>query len=331
MQNYFSLDIGGTKVLVGHFQASDQKTLHLVNHWSFPSRRYQDFNALAKDAVSLIKDIKIDGVGIGLAGPVRGQGRDQVGRVTNLNWEFTSSACRSLFACDRIYLCNDMQSHGWGSIAASESAKMTLQSGIMRLGPRVIIAAGTGLGESVIGWDGHSYNPMDGEGGHGAFSPCDALEDELLLFLRQRYLGHVSWERVLGGFEGFRNLYSFMLKYTKAPANSIDPNWPEDLGATLHGLAQSGHSLAISTLQLYAKLLGREAANLALKCPPYSGVYLCGGIAPKIYHYLQSHFIDGFLDKGRFQKLLSEIPVIVINEPLNGLRGAATAAVMRGV
>jgi glucokinase len=191
-----------------------------------------------------------------------------------------------------------------------------------------VVAAGTGLGQAGLFWDGRRMRPFACEGGHTTFSPTDAVGDALLRRLRKRHQT-VSWERVLSG-SGLRELYLTLLEQRDQP----EPEWFREAES------QGGEAAAISrygldgtcgvcrqTLEIFARLYGEEAANLALKLMARGGVWIAGGIAPKILPVLEAgHFMDGFLRKGRMRSLLETVPVRVIVDELAPLRGAALRA-----
>jgi glucokinase len=190
-----------------------------------------------------------------------------------------------------------------------------------------LIAAGTGLGEAILFWDGRTYRPMPSEGGHSDFAPNDDLEIELLRYLRGQYL-HVSYERILSG-PGLHALYEF-LRDTK----KNEPTWLAEkikVGNPAAEIAQAGlqgqAEIAKQALNLFASIYGAEAGNLALKALSLDGVYIGGGIAPKLITKLQDgSFMKAFLNKGRYKKLLSNMPVKVIMNQQTALLGAASVA-----
>ena len=317
-----AVDIGGTKSAVGLCKLGVTPGHATVSEvfglMTFVSRDYRSLLDMINNWQIQHRDLKFDAVGAGVAGPVVN------GHVhlTNLGWDIDVADISAAIQ-KPVRLCNDMQSHGWGILGLAPAQTITLNKGKPAPGAKALIAAGTGLGEAIIGWDGKQHAPMPGEGGHASFSPTNELEDDLLKFLRQEYSDHVSWERVLGGFDGFRNLARFLASHqkTRLPGYlTAQGDKPADWGAAIVGATDT---FADSVLTLYATLYGREAANLALKCVPSGGVYIGGGIAPRILPYLQKHFMTGFTDKGRFRELLNGLPVHVITDPLNGLKGAA--------
>jgi glucokinase len=312
-----AVDIGGTKSAVGLCEV-DATVKNVMGLTTLASRDYRSLLDMINNWQAQHPDLSFDAVGAGVAGPVVN------GHVhlTNLGWDIDAASLASAIK-KPVRLCNDMESHGWGILGLGPDQTVTLNNGKPAAGAKALIAAGTGLGEAIIGWNGLLHAPMPGEGGHASFSPTNELEDDLLKFLRQEYSGHVSWERVLGGFDGFRNLARFLANHHKTPLPGYLTalgDKPADWGAAIVGATDM---FADSVLTLYATLYGREAANLALKCVPSGGVYIGGGIAPRILPKLQKHFMAAFTDKGRFRELLTGFPVHVITDPLNGLKGAA--------
>jgi glucokinase len=198
-----------------------------------------------------------------------------------------------------------------------------------RPGNVAVIAAGTGLGEAMLYWDGSRHHPISSEGGHADFAPRTDLEVDLLRYLRDKYAGHVSYERVLSG-AGFFNVYCFLRDrgyYPEAPevAERFEEENP-NVVVTAVGLA-GADPLCVRTLELFSTLYGAEAGNLALKCVALGGVYVGGGIAPKLLPALQNgSFLRGFTDKGRFSKLMQTMEVRVSQNPRTPLFGAAQLA-----
>ncbi len=192
-------------------------------------------------------------------------------------------------------------------------------------GNKAIASAGTGLGEASLYWDGSGYHPVPSEGGHSDFAPQGELEVELYRYLSSQF-GHVSYERILSG-PGIFNLYRFLREY----GYSKEPDWLKeslkvgDPSVTITQMALGEkHPLCVKTLDLFCSIYGAEAGNMALKFFAMGGVYLGGGIAPKILEKLKDgSFMGGFLNKGRYQEILKEIPVKVILNPRAPLIGAA--------
>jgi glucokinase len=253
------------------------------------------------------------------------------GRVTttNLPWDAVDEAgLGRVLGGAPVTLLNDLQATAYGMLALPAAGCVALnpQAGPAAPGNIAVIAAGTGLGEAFLVWDGERHRPVAGEGGHGAFAPADPEQDALLAFLRAELGGRVSWERVLSG-PGIWNLYRF------ARARGAEPE-PERLAArfaaedpsavvTEEGLAGRDAACA-HALDLFVSLYGAEAGDLALRSLAVGGVFVAGGIAPRILPPLQGGgFLRAFVDKGRFEPLLRRIPVSVALDPAAPLLGAA--------
>ncbi|MGD8867357.1 MAG: glucokinase, partial [Gemmatimonadales bacterium] len=198
------------------------------------------------------------------------------------------------------------------------------------LGNRALIAAGTGLGQAGLYWDGITHRPFASEGGHASFAPRGEPQTALLEFLSRRYGGHVSWERVVSG-PGLVNLHDFLNEYRSADASagheeSLEKDDPADITA---GALTGRCPLCVEALDLFVASYGAEAGNLALKIMATGGLYVGGGIAPKIVEKLREPtFVEAFLDKGRMRELLEKIPVRVVVEKGTALTGAARYASM---
>ncbi len=316
-----AIDIGGTKSAVGLCNLEGHKVTTVTAFTKFASQDFASLPTMVHLWLEQNPGHSFDGIGAGVAGPVI----DGHVHLTNLGWDIDTQSMTKTFS-KPFRVCNDMESHGWGLLGLGSEDCTTLNAGQPGPGAKALIAAGTGLGESIIGWNGKNHHPMPGEGGHSSFSPANQVEDNLLKYLRIELGGHVSWERILGGRDGFRNLAKFLADHrgTLLPAQLADlPKSQLDWGAAVIGADQAGDPFARAVLAMYSTLYGREAANLALKCVPRSGVYLGGGIAPRITASLKENFMHGFTDKGRFASLLGSIPVYIIKDDLNGLKGAA--------
>ncbi len=212
-------------------------------------------------------------------------------------------------------MLNDLEAHAWGIECLEEDELPILNAGKSDAqGNQAIIAAGTGLGEAGLFWDGQQYRPFATEGGHSGFNPNSDLEIELLRFLRKQY-GHVSWERVVSGM-GLVDIYHFFLGHCRA----IQPVWLthemefNDQAACISNAALSGKcEICMKALDLFVHLYGVETGNLALKVMAQGGIYIGGGIAPKILEKLkQPVFFDAFRSKGRMSSLLEDIPIRII-------------------
>jgi glucokinase len=317
-----SIDIGGTKSALALCDIVDSKVISVEGLTTFKSREFKSLEGMVDCWQQQHSTLRWDALGAGAAGPVV----DGKVHLTNLGWTIDTKKITNIYN-KPVYLCNDMESHSWGIIGISERDLQIINAGKPRKGSKALIAAGTGLGESIIPWTGQIHVPMGGEGGHATFSPSSDDEFQYHDFLRQKIGSHVSWERVLGGFDGFQNMILFWREHRsrgRLPAWMINiPETPMDCGAALIDAAHAGDHTACEILDFYALLYGKEAGNLALKCLPHAGLYIGGGIAPRILPWIKKHFIKGFTAKGRFETMMGEFPVYVVTDSLNGLKGAA--------
>jgi glucokinase len=259
----------------------------------------------------------------GVAGPVS----EGVSRITNLPWEISQSSLAGQLHLSKVALINDLEAQAWGIDDLDSGELLTLQAGTgPATGNRAIVAAGTGLGEAGLCDTGAGHRPFATEGGHSDFAAISERDWLLRQHLRERY-GHVSWERLLSG-PGLVALYQFLLSHHRAPA----PDWltaPDEVPAahiTDLALGQQD-AICVETLRWFVQLYGREAGNIALKLKATGGVYLGGGIAPRILPALRDGlFIEAYLDKGRMRALLERIPVRVICSDLVALKGLTRLA-----
>ncbi len=260
----------------------------------------------------------------GVAGPVV-DGRCV---TTNLPWEVDEASLSEAIPAPRVRLLNDLEAAGYGVLSLPPAELAPLQAGRVRKGNMVLIAAGTGLGEAILVWDGARHRVVASEGGHADFAPRNDLEIELLRFLQKEF-GHVSYERVLSG-PGLYNIYRFL----RERGDMAEPCWlrdrleREDPGAVVSevGLA-GGDPLCATALDLFASIYGSEAGNLALKALAVGGVFVGGGIAPKIRAKLtDGRFTTAFCDKGRYHDLMASIPVRLVLNTRAPLLGAARVA-----
>jgi glucokinase len=226
-------------------------------------------------------------------------------------------------------LLNDLEANAWGVFTLSDADLAVLSRGAPATdGNAAIISAGTGLGEAGYHWDGAVLRPFASEGGHSDFAPHDELTIDLFRWLHGRY-GHVSWERVVSG-PGLVNIFNFLRDVGKGavPTALADAIASGDPAPAIADAALDGSSeLAVAALDLFVSLYGAEAGNLALKMKASRGLWVGGGIAPKILARLQRPgFLEAFHDKGRFRAFLEAVPVRVILNDATALRGAAWQA-----
>jgi glucokinase len=318
-------DIGGTNARLAYFQPQNGD-FHLVTERVFPSREYKEFG----DIVShFLKDsgLRPEVACFGIAGPVR-EGRVE---TSNLPWIIEQSRLARQIQVPTTLLINDLEANAWGIGGLISKDLTPLNSVAKSVGNQAVIAPGTGLGEAGLFWDGNQYQVFACEGGHADFAPQGDLQIELLKFLARRF-GHVSYERVLSG-PGLVNVYEFLQKRGgEEPAGFAAQRSKGDPAAAISQAALNGtNRLAEEALDLWTSVYGAEAGNLALKAMATGGIFLGGGISPKILPKLTGPvFMDAFLQKGRLRPMLESIPVHVITNDKAGLLGAARCAAAKG-
>jgi glucokinase len=260
----------------------------------------------------------------GIAGPVH-HGRVE---TSNLPWVIEQSRLAKQIQLPGTLLINDLEANAWGIGALSSEDLIPLNHVGPATGNQAVIAPGTGLGEAGLYWNGSQHEVFACEGGHADFAPRGNLQIELLQFLESRY-GHVSYERVLSG-PGLVNVYEFLRGkgYGDEPAGFAAQLEHGDAAAVISGAALDGSNrLAEQALDLWISVYGAEAGNLALKAMATGGIFLSGGITPKLLPKLSGPlFMRAFLEKGRLRSLLETIPVQVITNDKAGLLGAARCA-----
>lgn len=330
MRRVIAGDIGGTKtrlaiasVIASHLLPQTAGSISIERECEYRSRDFSTFEDLLSEFLGEA-DVPACAA-FGIAGPVQGRAV----RTTNLPWFIEADALQQHFGLAACVLLNDLEATAYGLPALGREDLLTLQTcHLAAQGNTAIIAAGTGLGEAGLYWDGRQHQPYATEGGHTSFSPQSELEMELLRYLQQRY-GHVSWERIVSGM-GLLDLHDFLRIHRDA---SIPP-WLRkemdegDAAAAISRAALTEQDdICIETLHLFVRLYGAEAGNLALKTMSRGGLYVGGGIAPKILPLLQTgHFMDAFLSKGRMRPLLEAMPVHVILNDRVPLLGSALCA-----
>lgn len=265
----------------------------------------------------------------GVAGPITQAIAGQIVRVTNLPWEIDSMSLAREVGIERVRLINDFQAIGYGIEALADKDLAVLQDGQPRPdAPRAVIGPGTGLGVALMIRQNDHYEVLSSEGGHADFAPADALQVQLLLYLMERF-GHVSYERILSG-PGLVHSYDFLREQhpEQASADLVHAMEIADPAAAITEFALAGKdALATQAVDLFITVCGAYAGNLALIALAYGGVYVAGGIAPKIIERFKSGaFLRAFTNKGRMSPLTGAMPVRVVLNPQVGLLGAALAA-----
>jgi glucokinase len=319
-------DVGGTKVHLALYDFINGK-LTYSREERFPAKDYSGLEAIVKEFLGAHQPWAAC---FGVPGPVR-HGRL---RLTNLPWTLDSHELAVALHIQHVFLINDLEANGYGIAELTPDQIHTLSDGDPgQLGNRALIAAGTGLGEGLLIWNGHMHIPYPSEGGHADFSPRNEDEIDLLRFLKQKYNGRVSWERVVSGM-GMTNIYEFL----RDVRGMEEPSWLAQEMAAAHDpnsvITESGlaakSEICERTLDMLVSAYGAEAGNLALKVLSVGGIYVGGGIAPRILEKLKDGtFMKAFTDKGRMSQLLINMPVRVILESRAAVLGAAAYAEAR--
>jgi glucokinase len=320
-------DVGGTNARFALFEPGGRAR---VRQESLPSAEFTSLEGAVRAFLGP-NPPAISSAAFGIAGPVvAGQAH-----LTNLGWHVDAAALGAALGIPRVALLNDLVALGFGALAVPRERLRLLHGDRLPAvtGANIaVIAAGTGLGEAALVWDGTGHVPLATEGGHTDFAPRDRLEVELLEFLQGRFGGHVSYERIVAG-PGIGNLYDFFVE----AKGLVDP--PEvaariaaatDRNKEIFALGAAGTSpVGARVLPLFASLYGAEAGNLALKTLATGGVFVCGGIAA---HYaeelVRGGFTEAFAHKGRFAGLLADIPIAVVLDTDIGLSGSAAYAAL---
>lgn len=326
-------DVGGTKTLLALAEAVDGR-IELVQERRYDSGQYADFEAIVADFLARLppEQRAVRRACFAVAGPVMSAGGSELARITNLSWRIDNRRLAQEFAFTAVYLINDFQAVGYGIEQLGDNDLVTLQAGRPRAAaPRVVLGAGTGLGTALLVWDGTQYHVLATEGGHVDFAPNGVRQQRLLAWLAQRH-GHVSIERLLSG-PGLVAIYEFLCG---EEPQRINPELvarlrtPEAAAAVSDYALIHGDSLANEALALFVAVYGAHAGNLALLTLPYGGVYIAGGIAPRILPRLtDGGFVAAFNDKGRMAHLTADTPVAVVINPKVGLLGAARFACLQ--
>ena len=318
-------DIGGTNTRLAF---ADEKAgcRTLVAEATFSSCEHASLESVLRKFLSA-HPIPITRAAFGIAGPVR-HGRCD---ATNLPWVVDSHLVAREIGLERVGLINDLEANAYGVAALQREDFVLLNEGAVNAeGNAAIISAGTGLGQAVLYWDGRQHHPFATEGGHADFAPRNHLEMALLEYLMKQFQ-RVSYERVVSG-PGLLNIYRFF----RDTGRGEEPQWlaermrQQDPSAVISQSALRGESeLCAQALDLFVTLYGAEAGNLALKVMATGGVYLGGGIAPKIVEELKAPaFLNAFTSKGRMRPLLEAMPVRVILNQKTALLGAARFATL---
>lgn len=317
-------DLGGTHARLALFDLSDGR-FRLVSSSVFPSRDYPGLEQIVARFVQQTK-AHTDVACFGVAGPVN-NGRVQ---TSNLPWVVEAKSLAEELHIREALLINDLEASAWGLAALEPNDMVSLNDAPpVPNGTQAIVAAGTGLGEAALYWDGTRHRISPSEGGHTDFAARNELEIELLRYLMSRY-GRVSYERVLSG-PGLVNVFEFLRDTGrgKPPEWLVEEMLKSDPAAAVSRAATEGKcEMCDQALDIFISVYGAEAGNVALETLATGGVFVAGGIAPKLLHkFKQPIFIRAFTDKGRLTPVLKRIPVNVVTNENLALLGAARCAV----
>jgi len=319
-------DVGGTKVHLALYDFINGKLVYNRDQ-RFAAKEYSGLEEIVNEFLGANK---VTAACFGVPGPVR-NGRL---RLTNLPWTLDSHELSASLGITHVFLINDLEANGYGVAELSPDQIFTLSEGdASQIGNRALIAAGTGLGEALLIWNGRAHTPYPSEGGHADYAPRNEDEIDLLRFLKQKYNGRISYERVISGM-GLTSIYEFLRdvrgmeespKVAEQIAAAHDPN------TVITELALAAKSeICEKALDMFVSAYGAEAGNMALKLLSVGGVYIGGGIAPRILEKLKDGtFMKAFTDKGRLSQLLINMPVRVILDSRAALLGAAAYAEAR--
>jgi glucokinase len=318
-------DIGATNTRLAWFDVSNGALVPGVAR-TYPSRQQASLDAIVATFLTEAPG-RIRHACLGIAGPVR-EGHVE---ATNLPWVVDARSLALQLGLDRVVLVNDLEANAWGLAALPDTDFAVLQAGVAApTGNAAVISAGTGLGEAGLVWDGRCHRPVASEGGHADWAPRDEVQVALWRFLGAE-VGHVSVERVLSG-PGLHNIYRFL----RDGQGLAEPDWLADLlrneapAPVIGRVGLEGRAeICVRALGLFVAIYGAEAGNLGLRMLATAGVYLGGGIAPRILPALRNPaFLGAFTGKGRFRPLLEEMPVRVVLNDQAALLGAARRAAL---
>ncbi len=319
-------DIGGTKTHLALFEEKEERKW--VIDTKYPSAQYDSLLSIVKQFLSDHPNCEIERSCFGVAGPVQ----DGKCKATNLPWIVDASEIAKESSIPKVFLINDLEANAFGINTLKEDEFYVLNEGKPHKGNAALISAGTGLGEAGVFWDGKEHIPFGCEGGHCSFAPENDIEIKLLRYLRKQY-DHVSFERILSG-PGLYNIYRFLIdegiemeeeQVKRAFQENDPPKVITEMG--MKGLS----TVCARVLDIFVSVYGSEAANWALKMLSVGGVYIGGGIAPKILNELkEGSFMKRFIQKGRFTSVLLGMPVKVVLNEHTALLGAVYYARKNG-
>ncbi|MBI5233933.1 MAG: glucokinase [Deltaproteobacteria bacterium] len=316
-------DVGATKTHLGLFSLSDSSA-NPIKVQRFLNRGFEDLYLMIETFLSGASSAILPHyASFGVAGPVE----KGVCRFTNIPWVVDVCKLKQRFGFKDVLLMNDLEAAGWGIALLEKGDMAVLNKGRRAHGNIALLAAGTGLGEAVLFWDGKEHIPFHSEGGHADLAGRNSIEMELAACLIDRYI-HASYERVLSG-EGLRTVYEFLKdKGYVSPDPKVEQRLGQDEPASviIESALKLNDPLSTKAIDIFVSLYGAEAGNLALKCMATGGVYLAGGISHRLTTVLKGRvFLESFASKGRFESLLRRVPVYLVLNDRVALFGAFRA------
>ena len=318
-------DIGGTKTNLALYKYNDG-ALELQTQHQFVSQNYQSFTDVIQEFISLYSVKDIEAVCLGIAGPII----NGICKTTNLPWVIDSKELQKVCSTSKVRLLNDLEATAYGMLYLNEDEFVDINPSAQKTqGNKAVIAAGTGLGEAILFYDGQNYHPIGSEGGHCDFAPLNSLQDELLVWMRKRHPEHISVERLVSGI-GIYTIYEFLKErnFKEESEMMIEISKANDKNAMVTQCALKNDPLCLETMKVFVEIYGAEAGNLALKSLSLGGVYIGGGIAPKILPFLSDGtFLKAFAAKGRFKETLMNMQVKISLNQDTALLGAVHFAV----
>jgi glucokinase len=315
-------DVGGTNTRLALCEVEGNRVTRLAEE----VRRSDSCGGLYEAAAEFLErhSLRPEAACFGLPGPVRGR---TVQLLTNLPWEIDADELEARLGVP-VFLLNDLEANAWGLATLGDEAFFVLHRGVPESGNAALLSAGTGLGEAILARIDGRLVPLASEGGHTDFAPETTLEIDLLLFLQAEFGPHVSWERVVSG-PGLVNIYRFLrARAGDEPAELGAAFQTTDPAAAITAAALAGRDAACrAALDLFMELYGAQAGNLALTALATGGVYLGGGIAPRLAQELvASRFVERFRGKGRLRRIVERIPIRIVMDDKTALQGAAACA-----
>lgn len=320
-----AIDVGGTKTHVALYE--QQENLWIVcKEKKYQSAACQSITEILTDFADQQTYAQVTSICAGVAGPVV----DEVCCITNLSWNLSISEMQKASGVSVVHLLNDLEATAWGVRYLGDEKFVEINSKAKpKPGNIAILSAGTGLGEAMLIKDGERVIAVATEGGHTDFAPQNVEQDKLLGFLRDKYHGHVSYERLVSG-EGLCNIYQYLKSLGIMPVSEQleEKMTLSDPAAVIGSAGIAGTDpICKEAVRIFCQIYAAEAANLSLKCLPYAGVVLAGGMTPKLLPAIkQAYFIDAFLNKGRYHELLESIPVRACMDEQVVLSGALAYA-----